>query len=332
MTVLSVRDLRVEFGGGGSFRRRTPALRAVDGVGFDVAAGETLGLVGESGCGKTTTGRAVLGLVPGASGDVAIGGEVVRTANGRRNRRIPRLAQMIFQDPFSTLDPRMSVGAAVAEPLRFHRITSTVADTRRRVAELLELVGLPDSAQGKYPHQFSGGQLQRVGIARALAVEPQLLVADEPVSALDVSIQAQVMKLLRDLQQRTGISMLFVGHDLAVVKHVSHRIAVMYLGRIVEIGAASELFTTPAHPYTAALLSAVPVPDPTQERTRERIILRGDPPSPRDTRAGCAFAQRCPWARPERCHDETPALRETASGRLVACHFAEDLVPELTSV
>lgn len=325
MTVLKVDDLHVSYPASGSSASGSKVVRAVNGVSFSLAAGETLGIVGESGCGKSTTARAVLGLVPMTSGTVRVCGDPLDLGDKPLLRRLRSSAQMIFQDPFSTLDPRMRIGQAIAEPLRLHKMVSSKTEMSSRTEELLEMVGLPVEAVDKYPHEFSGGQLQRVGIARALAVEPQLIVADEPVSALDVSIQAQVLNLMRSLQEKTGVAYLFIGHDLAVVKHVSRRIAVMYLGRVVEMSSAEDLFADPRHPYTSALLSAVPLPDPVKERERERIILKGDPPSPHEVLVGCAFQSRCPYRRPGACDEESPPLREVSPGHSVACHYAEEL-------
>jgi oligopeptide transport system ATP-binding protein len=320
--LLEVRDLVKHFAvRRGIFGRRVGAVRAVDGVSFEIAPGEVLGLVGESGCGKSTTGRCVLRLLEPTSGSVRFEGRDVAHLSGRELRAMRRRMQVVFQDPFSSLNPRMTVGAALAEPLAIHRIARG-ARARERVAELLDQVGLaPDHAQ-RYPHELSGGQRQRVGIARALAVEPRLIVADEPVSALDVSIQAQIVNLLQDLQRRMGLAYLFVAHDLAVVEHVSDRVAVMYLGRIVEIAEATALYAAPRHPYTLSLLAAVPVPDP--GRSRRRVVPTGDVPNPASPPPGCHFHPRCPLAR-ERCSREEPELRAVGASHLAACHFAEEL-------
>jgi oligopeptide transport system ATP-binding protein len=305
----------------GLFSRTVGQVRAVDGVSFEVAKGEVLGLVGESGCGKTTTGRCILRLIEPTSGKVIFDGRDV-TAMGRRElRAIRREMQIVFQDPYSSLNPRLTVGSMLGEALAIHRIAKGAA-ARERIAELLTQVGLsPDHAR-RYPHEFSGGQRQRIGVARALAVGPRLIVADEPVSALDVSIQAQIVNLLRDLQRKLGLTYLFVAHDLAVVEHLSDRVAVMYLGRVVELSGRDALYRAPHHPYTAALLSAIPVPDPS--RRRRRIVLKGDVPSPANPPPGCPFHPRCFMAQPV-CARDVPLLREVTPGRWAACHFAEEV-------
>ncbi|MCW2499415.1 MAG: appF [Frankiales bacterium] len=304
--------------------RPVGAVRAVDGVDLDVERGTTFGLVGESGCGKSTLGRAILRLVEPTAGTVRFDGIDVASLRPEPLRRLRARMQMVFQDPLSSLDPRQNVESILVEPLRTHRV-ATGKDARRRARELLDVVGLPAAAAARYPHEFSGGQRQRIGIARALALNPELIVADEPVSALDVSIQAQVVNLLEELQKEFGLTYLVIAHDLAVVRHISETIGVMYLGRIVEQAPSDELYATPRHPYTIALMSAVPIPDPEVEDRRERILLRGDLPSPANPPSGCRFHTRCPFRQPTRCHDEDPALRELGPGHAVACHWAEQV-------
>jgi oligopeptide/dipeptide ABC transporter ATP-binding protein len=301
------------------WRGRRQQLRALDGVDLTVAHGETLALVGESGCGKTTLGRTLLKLYEPTEGSVWFDGSDLASLSGSQLRQFRAQAQMIFQDPFASLNPRMKVEQIIAEPLRAHREGSH-REQRARVAELLTLVGLPGSAASRFPHAFSGGQRQRIGIARALALRPRLIVADEPVSALDVSIQAQIVNLLKDVQEEFGVTLLVIAHDLAVVRNIAERVAVMYLGRLVEVGVRDEIFAEPLHPYTRALLSAVPVADPVIERARERIVLQGDVPSPIAPPSGCRFHTRCPSAF-EPCPSIDPPLRATPSGRLVACHL-----------
>jgi len=316
--VLEVCDLKKYFPiRSGLLQRSRGTVFAVDGVSFTIAPGETLGLVGESGCGKSTVGRAVTRLIEPTAGNIRISGKDISALSKTELRPYRREMQIIFQDPFSSLDPRMTAGDIVAEPLRVHKVASGRA-VRDRVAALFERVGLRRAQMDNYPHQFSGGQRQRIGIARALALQPKLIVGDEPVSALDVSIQAQVLNLMMDLQRELKLAYLFISHNLAVVEHISHRIAVMYLGRIVEYTDKHTLFTRALHPYTEQLLLAVPIPDPRVKRPKR--VLQGDVPSPINPPQGCHFHTRCPYA-VERCRLEVPALREVRSGQLVACHL-----------
>jgi peptide/nickel transport system ATP-binding protein/oligopeptide transport system ATP-binding protein len=320
VTLLQVRDLVKHYQGGGLFRRAAPPVRAVQGVSFDIGPGETLALVGESGCGKSSVGRTLLRLQEPTSGSATFEGTDLFTLDRVALRRMRRRMQIIFQDPYSSLNPRMTVGSAIAEGIEIHRLASG-RDVARRVGALLEEVGLDPRHASRHPHEFSGGQRQRIGIARALAVEPSFIVCDEPVSALDVSVQAQVLNLLADLQRERGLSYLFIAHDLAVVRQLAHRVAVMYLGRIVEEGPTEALLRGPRHPYTVALLSAVPEPDP--GRQRARVVLAGDLPSPSHPPPGCPFHPRCFHPlRSERCASEEPPLRVVGPTR-AACHYAE---------
>jgi len=302
------------------FQRHIGDVKAVDGISFEIFRGETLGLVGESGCGKSTTGRTILQLYRPTAGQVFFDGVNLVQLKGNALRRMRRRMQMIFQDPYASLNPRMTVGNIIAEPLEVHGVARG-KEKRERVQELLQLVGLNPYFINRYPHEFSGGQRQRIGIARALALQPDFIVCDEPISALDVSIQAQVVNLLEELQERFGLTYLFIAHDLSMVRHISDRVAVMYLGKIVELTDRDSLYTNPLHPYTQALLSAVPIPDPVIEEKRERIILEGDVPSPANPPRGCNFSTRCPVAM-EVCFEVEPELKEVASGHRVACHLA----------
>jgi oligopeptide transport system ATP-binding protein len=306
----------------GVLRRRAGEIKAVDDVSFEVRAGETLGLVGESGCGKSTTGRAILRLYEPTAGAILLDGRDIAHLDGDALRSLRPKMQMIFQDPQASLNPRMTVGSIIAEPLDEHGRMPR-AERRARVLELMDAVGLNRSFANRYPHEFSGGQRQRIGIARALALNPRFIVCDEPIAALDVSIQAQVVNLLEDLQERLGLTYLFISHDLSMVRHLSTRVAVMYLGRLVEVAPREALYDNPLHPYTQALISAVPSPDPEVEARRRRIILRGDVPSPANPPPGCAFSSRCPKVF-DRCRVEVPPLRDLGEGRRAACHLVED--------
>lgn len=308
----------------GFFNRQVGAVRALDGVDLDVKEGETLGLVGESGCGKSTLGRVMLRLLPATSGSVSFAGKEVLTCSEKEMKKLRRDLQIVFQNPYASLDPRMTVEKIIAEPLEVHRAASGQA-LRDKVLELMDLVGLSREMSQRYPHEFSGGQRQRIGIARALALRPRVIVADEPVSALDVSVQAQILNLLIDLKKEFNLTYIFIAHNLDVVRYISDRIAVMYLGKIVEIGATRDVYENPLHPYARALISAAPVPDPDFDRSG-RILLEGDLPSPANPPPGCSFHTRCPMAE-ERCKIEIPELREVSPDHFSACHFAESLMP-----
>ena len=324
--LVEVDDLKVWFPikSGLVLDRHVGDVKAVDGVSLTIRRGETLGLVGESGCGKSTLGRAILRLYEPTAGRIVFDGQDISHLDDDKLRPLRRRMQMVFQDPFASLNPRHSVGRIVGEPLRAHGLASR-GDLPKRVRELLEVVGLPADAMGRYPHEFSGGQRQRIGVARALAVNPEFIVADEPVSALDVSIQAQILNLLEALQDDFKLTYLFIAHDLAVVRHISDRIVVMYLGSVVEVSPSDDLYDNPLHPYTISLLSAVPIPDPIVERQREAILLSGDLPSPANPPSGCRFHTRCPYVQPTKCRDEPPPLRALAGEHTVACHWAEQI-------
>jgi oligopeptide/dipeptide ABC transporter ATP-binding protein len=317
MPFLQVRNLKKYFPLRLGLFSRKEYVRAVDDVSLEISPGETLGLVGESGCGKSTLGRSILRLIEPTAGEVYFNGANIITLAAHDLRYLRREMQIIFQDPFASLNPRMKIGSLVGEGLRIHRLAKA-GEQREKVIELLQRVGLPEDAYSRYPHEFSGGQRQRIGIARALAVGPRFIVADEPVSALDVSVQAQILNLLQDLQEELGLAYLFIAHDLRVVQHLSQRVAIMYLGKIVELAPSKELYAHPCHPYTRALLSAIPVPDPRQPP--ERMFLAGDVPSPIHPPPGCAFHPRCPFAE-ERCRKETPSLKTGSTGHAVACHI-----------
>ncbi len=317
MTLLSVRDLKVHFPvKTGGLLGRTVPLKAVDGISFDLKAGETLGIVGESGCGKSTLGRAILQLLPATAGSVAWLGKSIVPRDVHEMRRE---MQVVFQDPLASLDPRMTAGDIIAEPLRNYQGDLTRADVTARVQDMMAKVGLLPAMINRYPHEFSGGQCQRIGIARAMILRPKLVVCDEPVSALDVSIRAQVVNLLMALQKEFGLSLIFISHDLSVVRHISHRVMVLYLGRVMELADRDSLYAAPRHPYTQALIAAVPIPDPDKERAKRRIILTGDPPSPLNPPSGCVFRTRCPHAS-EICSQTVPPLESAGPGHEVACH------------
>jgi oligopeptide transport system ATP-binding protein len=319
--LVRVEDLRMHFPiYKGILRRQVGAVKAVDGLSFEIRRGETLGLVGESGCGKSTTGRAILRLYDPTSGQVHIEGKDIAELSHGDLRKMRPSMQMIFQDPQASLNPRMTVGSIVSEPLDEHGVVSG-KQKKDRVAELLNAVGLNPRFVNRYPHEFSGGQRQRIGIARALALEPEFIVCDEPIAALDVSIQAQVVNLLEDLQSKLGLTYLFISHDLSMVRHIADRVAVMYLGKIMELASVDNLFKDPKHPYTKALLSAVPVPDPKIEATRERVILKGDVPNPANPPTGCVFSTRCPIAE-NKCFKDAPKWRDLGRDQYVACHLA----------
>ncbi|GAX91728.1 ABC transporter ATP-binding protein [Effusibacillus lacus] len=318
--LLEVKGLKKHFPVNGKWGRSARAVRAVDGVDLTVFEGETIGIVGESGCGKSTTGRCILRLIEPTEGEILFKSKDIRALNPNELRHIRRDMQIVFQDPFASLNPRKTIRQILNDPLIIHRI-GTPAQRRKAVEEMIEIVGLRKEHLDRYPHEFSGGQRQRIGIARSLILRPKLIIADEPVSALDVSIQAQILNLMMDLQKDFQLTYLFISHDLSVVRHISDRVAVMYLGKIVEIADKNELYERPEHPYTQALLSAVPVPDP--DLVRERILLEGDLPSPANPPSGCAFHPRCPVAA-DLCKQQAPAFKETGSGHWVACHLAEE--------
>ena len=319
--LVRVKDLKMHFAiQSGIFGRTVGAVKAVDGVSFDILKGETLGLVGESGCGKTTTGRAVLRLYEPTSGEVSFRGIELGSLGAEGVRRARRHMQMIFQDPYASLNPQMRVGEIIARPLRVHGLAKTAKEEREMVADIMQKVGLNVSFRDRFPHEFSGGQRQRIGIARALATSPDFIVCDEPISALDVSIQAQIINLLEQLREELGLTYLFIAHDLSMVRYLSTRVGVMYLGKMMELSGSDELYENPLHPYTKALLSAIPIPDPPLERQRQRMLLSGDPPSPANPPSGCRFSTRCPIA-VDHCRKVEPEFREAREGHWVACHL-----------
>ena len=318
--ILEVKDLVKHFPiGGGFFGQGKQVVHAVNGINFQIKKGETLGLVGESGCGKSTAGRTIIRLYEPTSGQIIFEGQDVTKAEGNDLLNLRRKMQMIFQDPYASLNPRMTVGDIVGEGLDIHKLASGQARTDR-IYELLEVIGLNPEHANRFPHEFSGGQRQRIGIARALSVNPRLIICDEPISALDVSIQAQIVNMLEELQEKLGLTYLFIAHDLSMVKHISHRIAVMYLGRIVELAESFELYKNPQHPYTQALLSAIPIPDPRVEANRKRIVVQGTVPSPIDPPSGCYFRTRCPHAKTV-CAEQVPQLKELGNNHIAACHL-----------
>ena len=320
--LVDVRNLSIRFpvGRTGFWGRQTQYVHAVEDVSFTIRRGQTLGLVGESGSGKTTTGRAVLRRLEPSAGTIGFRGQDITRVKGEELRNLRRHMQLVFQDPYASLNPRMTVGEIVAEPLLVHGLAKSIDQARPEVQDLLDRCGLPSDAIDRYPHAFSGGQRQRVGIARALALRPDFIVADEPVSALDVSVRAQVVNLLQDLQAELGLTYLFIAHDLSVVRHISHRIAILYAGKLVELADSADVYERPRHPYTEALLSSVPIPDPPVQRSRRRVVLQGEIPNPIDPPPGCRFQTRCPLAQ-DRCRSESPPLEEKAPGHFAACFF-----------
>ena len=320
--ILELKDLKVHFQVGGGFLQKKDTVKAVDGISLSIYPGETFGLVGESGCGKSTTGRAIVKINTPTEGEILFDGKDITKIKGKELNQFKQEVQMIFQDPYASLNPRMTVGEIIKEPMDIHKVYKTEVEKEARVRELLELVGLKPDHIRRYPHEFSGGQRQRIGIARTLALNPKFIVCDEPISALDVSIQAQVINLLEKIQAEMGISYLFIAHDLSMVKHISDRIGVMYLGNLVEVGDSDDLYRNPLHPYTQALLSSVPIPDPKVAKSRERIVLQGELPSPINPPSGCVFRTRCPKAM-EKCSKCKPELKQVGN-RLVSCFLYED--------